>query len=482
MTTQQRSPWLALSALCIGFFMILLDTTIVNIAIPQMVDDLHTSLENIIWVNSVYLLTYAVPLLLTGRLGDRYGPKRLFLVGLAIFTLSSLACGLSTSIGPLIAARAVQGLGAAAMMPQTMAFIYHLFPAGRRGAAMGVWGATAGFATVSGPLLGGLLVEVGWEWIFLVNVPIGVAGMALVLRLVPDWQPRQSHSFDPFGIALFCGGLAAIVFGLQEGQRYDWGTVTGPVSIPGLIVAGFGLLVAFVWWQRRNRVEPLLPLRLFGFRNFSLSSIGTAALGFGMIGSILPLMLYLQDLRHYTALEAGLIAASLAFSSGATSAVVGRIAERLDARRIAGIGFLGYAAGLGLFAWLLQYDTPPWQLVVPLTAGGVGMGMVFAPLATLGTLGLPPPLVGAGSGMFNTFRQVGSVIGSAAVGVLLQARFEAELSPRPASPVAFADGYTAAIRVSVLLPAGVLLLGVLACVAMAPRSQPAPRLVRYPTD
>jgi EmrB/QacA subfamily drug resistance transporter len=323
---------------------------------------------------------------------------------------------------------------------------------------------------VSGPLLGGVLVEVGWEWIFLVNVPIGVVGMALVLRLVPDWQPRQSHNFDPFGIALFCCGLAAVVFGLQEGQRYDWGTVAGPVSIFGLIAAGLVLLVAFVWWQRRNRVEPLLPLRLFGFRNFSLSSLATAALGFALIGSILPLMLYLQELREYTALEAALVAAPLAFTSGATSAVVGRIAERLDARKIAGIGFLGYAGGLGLLAWLLHADTSPAILVVPLGVAGIGMGMVFAPLATLGTLGLPPPLVGAGSGMFNTFRQVGSVIGSAAVGVLLQARFEAELSPRPTSQAAFADAYTSVIQAAVLLPAGVLLLGVLACVAMARRA------------
>jgi EmrB/QacA subfamily drug resistance transporter len=467
MTPTQRNPWLAVTALCLGFFMILLDTTIVNIAIPQMVDALDTSLDNIIWVNSIYLLTYAVPLLLTGRLGDRYGPKRLFLAGLVLFTASSLACGLSTAVEPLIIARAVQGLGAAAMMPQTMAFIYYLFPAGQRGAAMGMWGATAGLATVSGPLLGGVLVEgLGWEWIFFVNVPIGIVAMGMVIRLVPDWQPRHSHNFDPLGIVLFCGGLAAIVFGLQEGQRYDWGTVAGPITVYRLIVLGLILLAGFAWWQWRNRVEPLLPLGLFGFRNYSLSSLASATLGFALIGGILPLMLYLQDLRDYTALKAGLIAAPMAFSSGVTSAVVGRIAERLDARRIAASGFVGYAGGLGLLVWLLHADTSPWLLVIPLAASGIGMGMIFAPLATLGTLGLPPALVGAGSGLFNTFRQVGSVIGSAAVGVLLQARFEAELSPRPASEAAFADAYTSAIKVSVLLPAGVLLLGVLACLAM----------------
>src|SRR5690606_14455893 len=170
-------PWLALLSLCSGFFMILLDTTIVNIAIPQMLADLWTGLADIIWVNSVYLLPYAVPLLLTGRLGDRFGPKRIFLGGLGLFTGSSLACALSSAVGPLVAGAAAPGLGAAAMMPQTMAFVYVLFPAGRRGAAMGLWGATAGLATVSGPLLGGVIVEaLSWEWIFFVNVPIGLAG------------------------------------------------------------------------------------------------------------------------------------------------------------------------------------------------------------------------------------------------------------------------------------------------------------------
>ncbi|NDL59596.1 DHA2 family efflux MFS transporter permease subunit [Phytoactinopolyspora mesophila] len=528
-----RQSWLALTALSFGFFMLLLDTTIVNIAIPAILDKLQTSLENIIWVNSVYLLTFAVPLLVTGRLGDRYGPKRVFVAGLVIFTVSSLACGMATAVEPLIIGRAIQGLGAAAMMPQTMAFVYHLFPPGRRGAAMGVWGATAGVATVSGPLLGGVLVDsLGWQWIFYVNVPIGVAGLAMVLRFVPDWQPGHSRRFDLPGIGLFTLGLAALIFGLQEGERYDWSTVAGPVTVWWLIGGGLALLALFVIWQRRSRREPLLDLQLFTFRSFSQSILANATLGFALIGTVLPLMLYLQTVRGYSPLMAGVISAPMPLASGVTSAFVGRIAERFDGRKLGGAGFLGYACGLAMLAWTIRTDVEPLLLAPALVLAGVGMGAIFAPLATLGTLSLPPHLVGGGSGLFNTLRQVGAVIGSASIGVLLQARLSIELtrqaevqastlppefqqqfvdritagarhvgevpvdaddafdlpadtSPelaeqfREAAEAVFVHGFTSAARASILLPAIVLLLGALACLLMpnprGPSLRPAKR-------
>ncbi|AYY15302.1 DHA2 family efflux MFS transporter permease subunit [Actinobacteria bacterium YIM 96077] len=518
---QPRRAWLALSALCLGFFMILLVTTIVNIAIPRMLVALQTNLENMIWVNSVYLLALAVPLLVTGRLGDRYGPKRVFLTGLALFTASSFACGLATSVEPLIAARAGQGLGAAAMMPQTMAFVYHLFPPGRRGVAMGAWGGTAGVATVSGPLLGGLLVDsLGWQWIFYVNVPVGLVAIAMTVRLVPDWQPRHSRRFDPLGIALFTVGLAAVIFGLQEGERFEWGSVAGPITVWWLLGGGLVLLVAFVMWQRRTHREPLLPLRLFEFRSYSLSILANWTLGFALIGAVLPLMLYLQTVRGYPALLAGLIAAPMAFASGVMSVFIGRIAERVDGRMLGAAGFTGYSAGLALLAWVIRADSSPWTLVLPLTLAGLGMGAIFAPLATLGTLSLPPPLVGSGSGLFNTLRQVGGVVGSAAVGVLLQARLATEVRreaiaragelpveyreqfvdqisggvtraggaadaaarlefdlpesapadiaehARAAAEAAFVHGFTDAVRSAILMPAIVLIGGVFACLTM----------------
>lgn len=353
----------------------------------------------------------------------------------------------------------------------------------------------------------------------------------MVLRLVPDWQPRHSHRFDPLGILLFCLGLAAVVFGVQEGQRYAWGEVVGPVTVNRLIGVGVLLLVLFVLWQRRIRTEPLLPLQVFAFRSYSLSSLATATLGFALVGTVLPLMLYLQIARGFSALQAGLVAAPLALSSGVTSAFVGRIAERVDGRRLAAAGLLGYAAGTVLVASVLTPTTPIWAIVLPLLLAGTGMGAVFAPLTTLGTLGLPAHLVGAGSGLFNTFRQIGGVLGSASVGVLLQARLATEVENRAVSASqalapefrdrfvrlltqrtgatelgggsggelapptdlpadaaerfhalawdVLAQSLSSAATVSLLLPACVLVLGIVACLLMPP---PRRRTSRTPPD
>ncbi len=235
------SPWRALWALVVGFFMILLDTTIVSVANPAIkaaLDPATANLDNVVWVTSAYLLAYAVPLLLTGRLGDRFGPKRIYLTGLIVFTVSSLLCGLSGTLPLLIAARALQGLGAAMMTPQTMAVITRTFPATQRGAAMGLWGATAGVATLVGPIAGGVSVDaLGWEWIFFINVPVGIIAWFLAFRLVPA-LPTHPHRFDTTGVVLSGASLFLIVFGLQEGESYNWGQIWGPISVWGLIIAG----------------------------------------------------------------------------------------------------------------------------------------------------------------------------------------------------------------------------------------------------
>ena len=203
--------------------MILVDTTIVSVATPAIIEDLGADVNAVVWVTSAYLLAYAVPVLITGRLGDRYGPKRLYMAGLAVFTLASLWCGLTNTIETLILARVVQGLGASMITPQTMAIITRIFPAARRGTAMALWGATAGVATLVGPILGGVLVDaLGWEWIFFINVPVGVVGM------VPG-RPAGAHAADPhppfdwLGVALSGVGMFLLVFGIQEGHQYDWG-------------------------------------------------------------------------------------------------------------------------------------------------------------------------------------------------------------------------------------------------------------------
>jgi EmrB/QacA subfamily drug resistance transporter len=243
-------PWPALWALVVGFFMIIIDSTIVTIATPAILEHFQADISQVIWVTSAYLLAYAGPLLITGRLGDRLGPKNVYLAGLLVFTLASLWCGLSGSIEVLIVARAVQGLGAALMTPQTMAVITRTFPPQNRGTAMGVWGAVAGVAVLVGPIAGGLLVDsLGWQWIFFVNVPIGVVAFAAALRLVPRLE-THTHSFDILGVVMSAVAMFLIVFGIQEGERYDWGRIWGAVTVWELLAAGVVVLVAFVIWQR----------------------------------------------------------------------------------------------------------------------------------------------------------------------------------------------------------------------------------------
>jgi len=268
-------PWPALWALVIGFFMILVDSTIVSVATPAIMTGLDADINAVIWVTSAYLLAYAVPLLITGRLGDRFGPKNMYLGGLVIFTAASVWCGLSGDITMLIVARVVQGLGAALMTPQTMAVITRIFPPDRRGQAMGLWGAVAGVATLAGPILGGVLVDAaGWEWIFFINAPVGVVAFILAWRLVPTLTTHQ-HRFDLLGVVLSAVGMFLIVFGIQEGPRYDWGLISGPFTVLGLIFAGIFVLAGFVIWQAVQKGEPLLPLGLFAERNFSLSNAGS---------------------------------------------------------------------------------------------------------------------------------------------------------------------------------------------------------------
>jgi EmrB/QacA subfamily drug resistance transporter len=421
-----RSPWTAMWGLCACFFMIMLDSTIVTVAIPAMLSGLDANLNEIVWVNSVYLLANTVPLLLTGRLGDRFGPKRVLVVGLVVFTGASLWSGLANSAGMLIAARAVQGLGAAAMTPQTLSFITRLFPPEKRGLPISVWGAIAGVATITGPVLGGLLVEhIGWEWIFFINLPIGLVSLVIAVVALPDWQPRGWQRFDVLGAVLCSTGLLALVFGVQNGQHYHWGTVVGPVSVLHLIVLGVVLLGLFGWRQARFRrrphgVDPLVPPGLFRDGNFGAANLTHAALGFATTGMFLPLVLYLQTVLGLSPLRSSVLALPMAAAAGITAMIVGTAWAYIGARVLIMTGLLTLALGTGVLAWHAEPDTDPWTLVPWLVVAGVGIGCVFAPLTSAATARLPGELVGAASGVFNTSRQVGGVLGSAAVGMLLQ--------------------------------------------------------------
>lgn len=441
-------------ALCIGFFMTLLDTTIVNVALPSMITDLNASLNDVIWVVSAYLLAFAVPLLLTGRLGDRYGPKRLYGIGLVLFIGASLACGLSTTADALIAARVFQGLGAAAMTPQTMAFITHLFPPVKRGAALGMWGSVAGLATVSGPLLGGVLVtHLGWEWIFFVNLPIGVLAVVLLFLWVPDLRPDRAPKFDVLGVVLCCLGLGLLVFGIQNGEHYQWGRVAGPLTIAEIIAAGVLFLALFVLWQASARnPEPLMPLRIFRNRNFSLGNVANISIGITVTGVFVPLALFLQTVPKLSPLMTGLVTAPASLMSGVVAIFAGRLSNRADAKYLPITGFALMALGIVAMTFLLG-DGSQWVLLPSMVALGIGMGLVFSPLTNISTRTLDRSLLGAGSGIYNTSRQFGNVLGSAVTAAVLQV------------VLAATGDFTSAVRAAFYVLLGVLAVGIAAAFA-----------------
>lgn len=475
-TADQVNPWPALWAMVLGFFMILVDSTIVSVATPAIMQGLQADVNAVIWVTSSYLLAYAVPLLITGRLGDRFGPRNLYLTGLTLFTLASLWCGLTGTIEQLIIARIVQGLGASMMTPQTMAVITRTFPAARRGQAMALWGATAGVATLVGPILGGILVDtLGWEWIFFINVPIGILGFVLAWRLVPQ-LPTHSHSFDLIGVALSATGMFCLVFGIQEGESYDWGLITGVISVWGLIGTGLIVLAIFIWWQTRIKKEPLVPLSLFADRNFSLANIAISSVGFAITSMAFPFMLYAQVVRGMSPTGSALLLIPVALFSGALAPWVGNMVDRVHPRSITAFGMASCAAAMAWLAQVMTPDSAVWELLLPMALLGVANAFMWAPLGATATRNLPMSQAGAGAGVYNTTRQAGAVLGSAGIAALIQARLAANLpgaaieaSPLVGArlPAALNDGFAAAMAQSLYLPAGVLVVGLLAVLCFA---------------
>lgn len=466
---QSQNPWNPLWAMMIGFFMIMVDSTIVAIANPTIMASLRIGYDTVVWVTSAYLLGYAVVLLVAGRLGDRFGPKNLYLFGLVVFTASSVWCGLAGSAAMLIAARVVQGVGAGLLTPQTLSTITRIFPSERRGVAVSLWGATAGVASLVGPLAGGVLVDgLGWQWIFFVNVPIGVIGLALAYWLIPV-LPTQSHRFDLIGVALSGIGIFLIVFGLQQGQAAHW-----QPWIWALIVAGVGFMTAFAFWQALNAHEPLIPLIIFGDRDFSLCNIGVAIISFTATAMMLPLTFYAQAVCGLSPTRSALLIAPMAIANGVFAPLVGKIVDKYHPQPVLGFGFSVLAIALTWLTFEMTPTTPIWRLALPFFVMGVGMAFVWSPLTATATRNLPPHLAGAGSAVYNSVRQLGAVLGSAAMAAFMTWRISAEMPRQPSGDAAGEDAlalqlpgflrepFAAAMSQSVLLPAFITLFGIIA--------------------
>jgi EmrB/QacA subfamily drug resistance transporter len=450
-----RNPWPVLLVTVLGFFMIMLDTTIVYVATPSILSNLHASLDQILWVFNGYLLTYAVLLITAGRLGDLVGPRQVFAAGLVVFTVASILCGLSADANQLIAARVLQGIGGALLAPQTLTILMAIFPPDRRGAAFGINGAIIGIATVAGPTLGGLIVtNWDWRWIFYLNVPIGVIALIGTFLVIPDIRHGQRHRFDVIGVLLASAALFAIVFGLIEGERYNWGTISGWLNIPMVIVAGVLLLAGFLVWER-FQAEPLVPLSLFRNRNFSLMNwIGTA-MSFAMQGIFLPLTIYTQSVLGMTPLVSGLTFAPMSIASGILSPFAGRLVDRIGGKYLLMAGLAIFGAGIAIMTAIATVNSTIFTFMPPLIVTGIGMGLIFAPMITMAMRDIKPQMAGAASGVLNTTRQVGMAVGAAVVGAVLQNRLAASLHDQAVAystqvPEAFrgqfVDGFSQAAR------------------------------------
>jgi DHA2 family methylenomycin A resistance protein-like MFS transporter len=407
---------LPLVAVCLGYFLVILDVTVVTVAISAIGTDLHTGLTALQWVVDGYTLAFAGLLLFCGGLNDRLGGKPVFLAGLVVFTAASAGCGLAPSAGVLIGARMVQGVGAALMVPASLALLRDAYPdRGSRARAFGVWGMVAGVAAGAGPVLGGVLVfSAGWRWVFFVNVPFGVLGFLLTARYVPAPSPvRGRAGLDvPAQVtgALCVGGLTSAL--IEAGAR-GW---TSPV-----VLGGLGLFVlalpAFLLLERRSRA-PMLPPALFGGRRFSASAVIGVLLNLGFYGLLFVVPLYFQRVQHLSPLTTGLAMLPMAMMPIISSPLSGRVAARTGPHLPMAIGLV--IGGAGLLGWLLAgRDTNYWTLVAPMMLSGFGTGFTM-PAATSAIMeAAPAELGGAASAVFNAARQIGSAIGVALVGTLV---------------------------------------------------------------
>ncbi|HEV2592283.1 MAG TPA: DHA2 family efflux MFS transporter permease subunit [Gaiellaceae bacterium] len=399
--------WWTFAITSLALFMVTLDNLVVTTAIPVIRRDLHAGVSGLEWTVNAYTLTFAVLLLTGAALGDRFGRRRLFAIGVAIFTAASAAAALAPSIAALDVARAVQGVGGAIVMPLTLTLLSAAVPTERRGVFLGAWGGISGLAVAFGPLVGGAVVSgFSWHWVFWLNVPVGIALLALT--------PRLQESKGPFGrvdlggLVLASGGLFGIVWGLVRGNSVGWSSP----EIIGALVAGAVVTAAFVAWELRVEY-PMLPMRFFRDRTFALANVASMLMSFGMFGSIFLLAQFFQTVQGYSPLGSGLRILPWTAMPMVVAPIAGALSDRIPASRIIGTGLALQAIGLGWMAAVSSPTMPYSSLVIPFAISGMGMGMFFAPIANviLGTVRTEEE--GQASGANNAIRELGGVFGVA---------------------------------------------------------------------
>jgi EmrB/QacA subfamily drug resistance transporter len=443
-----RRTW-TLIAVALATFMTYLDNNIVNVALPVIERDLHLSTAGLEWVVSGYILVFASLLLAGGRLADVYGRKRLFAVGLIIFTAASLVAGFAGSADVLVAARAVQGLGAALLTPTTLAIISATYPDPReRNMAVGVWSAVGALALALGPMLGGLISEhASWGWIFFLNVPVGIATLALGLWAISESRESTApRRLDLPGVALSSVALFSLTYSLIEGHDRGW---TSPIILGGFALAAM-LGLAFVWRERRT-AEPMVDVGLFRERVFSGGLIALVMWGFGIFGIYFFTSLYLQNVLGFSPSEAGMAFVPMALLMAVGAIASERVAHRIGAYRSVGIAMLLMAAGIASVS-LLGADTTFWQLMPSFAAIGIGGGLTV-PLTATVLSAMPRDEAGVASGIFNASREVSGLLGITVIGAILTARQGAALRSGHSPIDAFLSGYQFGLLVAAALVA-----------------------------
>jgi EmrB/QacA subfamily drug resistance transporter len=434
--------WWTLIAVCTGTFMLLIDVTIVVVAQPAIQAGLHASFSDVQWTLDAYALTLASLLLTSGALADRYGRKRLFAIGLTIFTLGSLLCGVAANPLMLILSRCGQGIGGAIIFATSLALLGHSFRGKDRGTAFGIWGAVTGIATAAGPVLGGLITT-DWDWrgIFLVNIPIGVFAVVVTIWQVDESRAPQPTRPDWAGFGLLTTGLVGLIYGLIRASETSW-TDTG---VAACLAAGVVLLAAFVVTETRV-ANPMFDIRLLRVPTFAGASISAFAMNGSLYAVLLYLVIYLQDILGYSALAAGLRVSVITLATLVTATAAGRMSEHMPVRWLIGPGLL--LVGIGLIVMAGLSGTSSWTHLVPgFIIAGLGSGMVNPPLASTAIGVVPPQQAGMASGTNATFRQVGIATGIAALGSIFISAMQSHLgSALPPSLAGSAGTIAAAVR------------------------------------
>jgi EmrB/QacA subfamily drug resistance transporter len=469
MVTSERRKWLALALLSAVQFMVVLDIAIVNVALPSIKVDLGFSQENLQWVISAYALVFGGFLLLGGRAADLLGRRRIFLAGLVVFTTASLLAGLAWSEGSLIGARALQGLGAAVITPAALSILSTTFVEGReRNIALGVWGAVGGFGAAAGVLLGGILTDaLSWEWIFFVNVPVGVAGFLLAPLLLRESRDARVKRFDLPGGVLVTAGLSSLVYAITQAGQDGW--LAGKTL--GFFAASVALLAGFVAWETRHP-EPLMRFGILRTRTVSGANVAGLILGTATFAMFLMLTLYMQQVLGFSAMKTGVAYLAVAGTAILWSAVAAQLVTRIGVKPVLAIGMTALTGGLLYFTQVSVGGSYLADLLPGFLLVGLGLGFSFVPVSIAALAGIEPAEAGLASGLINTSQQIGGALGIAALSTIASSRTDDALASGTPLNSALVDGFHGAFIAGVVIAA----LGIAAAVTLIRRDELEPQL------